>query len=144
MDWSITEHGVQKTLRNTCTKDIFVPTKTAAEWLSFRNGAPAGVTQTTGDPCAVTPIAGMLCADGLIYAGSLTGGMKYKTTPGNCSNSSTPTCDFVNDDSLTKQYSTAGTTIGSNSWSDGVSNTAAIVAAFPAVGTQAQEVSVTS
>lgn len=46
------------------------------------------------EPCASNPSPGVRCRSGAIYAGSY-GGSKYMTTPGGCSNSSTPTCTGI-------------------------------------------------
>jgi len=43
---NITEHGVCKHVSNGSANDYFVPTKSAAEWLAFRNNPPASVNVT--------------------------------------------------------------------------------------------------
>lgn len=47
---------------------------------------------TVADPCAVNPTPGENCVGGSIYLG-LYSGSHYMTTPGNCTDSSSPTCN---------------------------------------------------
>jgi hypothetical protein len=55
---------------------------------------------TPSDPCSGTPALGTICTGGAIYAGQFDGG-KYMVTPGDCTDSATPTCDGT-PDSLNK------------------------------------------
>jgi hypothetical protein len=55
------------------------------------------------DPCLIgSPAIGTVCSDGAIYAGTYQGG-SYMVTPGNCTNSTTPTCNG-SADTLDKSY----------------------------------------
>ncbi len=75
--------------------------------------------KTAPDPCGSTPTIGSPCTGGGIYAGVFDG-ENYMVTPGNCNDSSTPTCDGSTD-SLNKRW--RGTS-GGNSDIPGVENIA--------------------
>ena len=93
--------------------------------------------------CSVgTPAIGSLCTEGTIYAGTFDGG-NYMTTPGGCTNSTTPTCaggadtlqKYWNDGTATysavpgtEKISIAGSATPSSSSFRGDVNAAAIVA----------------
>lgn len=49
----ISEHGICRNVNNGGAKSIFIPTKTAPEWTSFRNSPPVSVTATSGGNCSV-------------------------------------------------------------------------------------------
>ncbi len=53
----INEHSVSKNVNNNaCGMDIFVPTKTAAEWTDFRTNKPACISLTDPYDCAPTTL----------------------------------------------------------------------------------------
>ncbi len=126
---TITEHTVSKVVTNNCSKAVFVPTKTAPEWTSFYTNPPACVT-VADPPCPGPPSIGAACTDGALYAGTYNG-YTYQTTPGNCTNSATPTCNGATD-TLTKVWASTLATTSINSWSDGLANSNAIIALYPA------------
>lgn len=77
------------------------------------------------DPCAGTPAIGTVCDGGALYAGmgpSPYDINKYMVTPGNCTDSPTPTC-AGGTDTLTKAYQTATVSVGATSNTDGQANT---------------------
>ena len=47
---TIDAHGTCRTVKTDSGSDIFVPTKTAAEWTAFRDNAPVGVTFAACSP----------------------------------------------------------------------------------------------
>lgn len=59
-------------------------------------------TPAVVDPCSGTPALGTACAGGALYAGIFDGG-KYMITPGNCTDSVTPTCNGATD-TLNKRW----------------------------------------
>ena len=67
------------------------------------------------------------CSEGGIFAGSF-GGYLYMTTPGNCDQSATPTCNG-SEDSIFVSYDTVNEASGATSLSDGLYNTN-LLAAF--------------
>lgn len=81
--------------------------------------------QVANDPCGVNPTPGVTCSGGVKYAGAYyspaTGFAKLMTTPGNCTDSATPTCNNAAD-ALTKQFATANSTTGGVSADDGWAN----------------------
>ncbi|OFZ55514.1 MAG: hypothetical protein A2428_08135 [Bdellovibrionales bacterium RIFOXYC1_FULL_54_43] len=90
-------------------------------------------TTVAAGSCTGVSTIGQACPEGGIYAGPYNGGT-YMTTPGNCTNSSTPTCNGAMD-TLTKQWSTEYVARGTTSTTNGSGNTAALAAlgaAYPA------------
>jgi hypothetical protein len=82
------------------------------------------------DPCEklspeATPAPGTACAGGSIFAG-IYNGARYMVTPGNCTASTTPTCNNT-PDTLTKAFSTSNSNTSATSVSDGAMNTAYLV-----------------
>lgn len=76
------------------------------------SSASTGVTFLGYTPtvdCSIgTPAIGALCNEGTIYAGTFDGG-QYMTTPGGCTDSSTPACSG-GEDSLSKYWNDGTTT----------------------------------
>lgn len=96
------------------------------DWLNMAientSGGGGGSGLDPDDACAVpSPVAGTLCKQGTYYVGKL-GSSHYMTTPGNCTNSATPTCNN-NIDSLNKIYGSDGVLVGSINRVDGMANT---------------------
>ena len=84
----------------------------------FAQFVPIAVwNKAPGGPCSGSPSIGTVCTGGAIYAGTFDGG-SYMITPGNCTDSSTPTCNGSTD-SLNKVW--RGTT-GSSVDISGVEN----------------------
>jgi hypothetical protein len=82
---------------------------------------------TSIDPCANNPTPGTLCAGGVYSIGTL-GSYKYMTTPGNCTNSTTPTCNNTTDSLNLAWANTSGTSAygivtTATSTTDGLLNT---------------------
>jgi hypothetical protein len=76
------------------------------------------------DPCAGVAV-GDPCPNGVLYAGTGFAGLgtyRYMTTPGNCTDSVTPTCNGATD-SLMKTWGTFGIDTGAISETDGANNT---------------------
>lgn len=81
----------------------------------------SGTVTGVGDPCAGTPPVGTVCYGGSIYAG-IWSGQAFMVTPGNCTDSVTPTCNGATD-SLTKAAGNSMTEHGTTSTTDGIANT---------------------
>lgn len=66
---NVVEWSDNKNVTNNCTRDIMVPTKTSAEWTSFKNNKPACVTiaDAVTCNCATTTLHGhpLNCASGV-------------------------------------------------------------------------------
>lgn len=95
----IKKHGICKKVQNASGKHIFIPVKAKAEWTSFISATVSGVTKsncscTCPDFSVVT--LGAACSGGGICAGTYLG-EKYMITPGNCTDSATPTCNGAAD-----------------------------------------------
>lgn len=60
------------------------------------------------DTCTGTPAIGTSCSGGAIYAGQFDGG-KYMITPGNCTDSSTPSCAGTTDSTQKTYRGSSGT-----------------------------------
>jgi len=66
---TIDEHGLCKKVTNNSVLTIFVPTKTSAEWLSFRTNLPSNIALSD---CFVGCLAGTFPASLHGYTGSVT------------------------------------------------------------------------
>jgi len=88
----------------------------------YVHGISANVVTT--DPCTSNALVGKICGGcKSVYAGTRYG-FHYYTTPGNCTDSVSPTCD-LGTDTLTKLWTTSGNQIseGATSNTDGALNT---------------------
>lgn len=63
---TITAHGVCNSVTNNSQKDYFIPTKTAAEWQSFKQAASSRLTGVALADCC-TPQASAICVGGNSY-----------------------------------------------------------------------------
>ena len=86
-------------------------TTSVASTLHFNNGFQGGRSKVNNDhvrcmrsydKCDDVTTIGASCPGGAIYAGEFDGG-KYAITPGDCTDSATPTCDGT-EDSLNKRW----------------------------------------
>jgi len=93
----------------------------------IRNGV---IGPLAADPCEGVAV-GDPCPNGVLYGGTGFAGLgsyKYMTTPGNCTDSATPTCNGTTDTLGKKWANFSGTTAhgvntGATSTTDGASNT---------------------
>lgn len=109
--------GINVVFANASGKDIFIPTKTCNEYISLLAHPPAGLTHDyTIDPCICKTMGQAGYETTAICAGTFNT-VKYMTTPGGCTDSSTPTC--TGSDSIIKYW--VGTT-GSHVNVPGVEN----------------------
>jgi hypothetical protein len=61
----INEHSTCRNVENTSGRDLFVPTRTSAEWQSFRDNFPSGVTLTgCVDDCLISSTGGTITTNG--------------------------------------------------------------------------------
>ncbi len=73
------------------------------------NGSGLVKTEPTPDDCTASPSIGDTCTGGAIYAGVFDGA-KYMVIPGDCNDSTTPTCDGTEDNLKISWKGTGGST----------------------------------
>jgi hypothetical protein len=113
----------------------------ATSTVMIRNGrisnARLAVPQTVPDLCASVAV-GDPCTNGVLYGGTGFAGLgsyKYMITPGNCTDSATPTCNGATDTTYKKWANNSGTTAygvntGATSTTDGASNTTTLATSY--------------
>jgi len=134
-------------LENTCTNSTLASNATCTMKVNFKaSGLAAGSyssvlsgrsfnstvntvnltgTKVSTDPCAGTPAVGAKCMGcSMIYAGTYNN-QKYYTTPGGCTDSTTPSC-AGGSDTVYKIYGTNNITTGYTSTTNGISNTSGL------------------
>lgn len=103
---TIDRHGTCRIVTNASANDIMIPAKTNSEWQSFLSATIASVSKASCGTCEC-PNGSLIAFGGLCESGGVCGGSfngsKYMLAPGNCSNSSSPTCDNTAD-TLTKTW----------------------------------------
>lgn len=95
----------------------------------FQRMAIKPSTTSPAAPCGPTPVVGQVCPDGSVYVGTYSGS-QYFTTPGGCTDSTTPTCTGGTD-TVTKSWGNTNFFTEAYSNTDGAGNTAMIIASDP-------------